>query len=77
MLYEIEVCGDASFHEVPPPYLVLAAGKCSHSRRHCSKRDKCLIAPHQNVLGDLVGEFKVSKAVLGEPFAEIICCVGQ
>ncbi len=28
-------------------------------------------------LGKPVGEFEVGKAVLGEPFAEIICCVGQ
>ena len=49
VLDEVEVCGYTSFHDIPPPYFVLATSKCSHSWRHRSKGGKGLVAPHQDV----------------------------
>ncbi len=31
MLDEVKVCGDTSFHEIPPSDFVVADGECSHS----------------------------------------------
>ncbi len=37
VLDRVKMCGNRSFHEIPPPNLVLGNSKCSHFWRCCSK----------------------------------------
>ncbi len=77
VLDEIEMCGDATFHEVTPPNCVLTDSQSFHSWGHRSKGGKGFVAAHQNVLGNPVGKLQVGEVFLVEPCAEIFCRLRQ
>ena len=77
VLDEVEVCGDASFHEVLPSNYVLANCESFHSGLHCSKRGEGFVAPHHDVLRNPVGEFQVCEVFLAEPCAQVFCRFNQ
>ena len=64
MLDKVIMCGNSSFHEIPPPNFVLANSECSHSWQHRSKGGKRLISPHQNVLRYPVCQLQIGEVLL-------------